>query len=77
MNELIDLCLAAQLMKQKVTLLTTTREYTGFVLAATVNGITLVNPFIVDVGVSGKQCFYQDFFVPLAHIEGAGAMTGP
>ncbi len=74
MTELMDICLAAQLTKQKVTLLTTTREYTGFVLAVTANGITLVNPFIVDVGIRGERCSCQDFFVPLAHIEGAGVM---
>ncbi len=74
MNELMDICLAAQLRKQRVTLLTTTREYTGSVIAVTENGITLINPFIVDVGVGGKQCSCQDFFIPLAHIEGAGAM---
>ncbi len=77
MNELIDICLAARLTEKKVTLLTLTRWYTGFVLAVTKNGITLINPFVAGVGVGGKQCSCQDFFVPLAHIESAGVLEEP
>lgn len=74
MTELMDVCLAARMTGQRVTLCTTTREYTGLVLAVTANGITLINPFIVDTGVGGKQYSCQDFFVPLAHIESAGVL---